>query len=249
MRFDGGVWDTSLQAVFIATDRVVRGSDPLQTAMAIDAIDSATGKLLWRTECPGQPVNVLDRSVVATRWRPGESVLTLWLLDSGDGRITAEHTLPLPSWTAAPGVTLTVDSTAKGGQEAGDSLLVLWHGISVYAGGAPPPKEVLDAYTKDERGGLRLDLGKGTAQVISSASLAQRSPETLPILKVTGAEGEQSVAAAGDIVLTLDLEPAEGASPADSTLILTARSPADSTVRWRHPMRDLISQQPPPLPE
>lgn len=241
MRFEGGVWDAGLRAVFVATERLTSGgletgaleTGALETEAAVEAVDLRTGDVRWRTPCPGLPVAVLGAHVAVAHWHHGESFLTLSLLDSGTGGIGTRHVLPLPTWTALPGADVAVEAV----WEEGGAVSVLWHGMSAYAGGAPPPQWVVDDQKRDERGGFVLGPAAGSAKTVSAALLPSPPPPPAP-----------SSPLGDDVQLTLHLEPSEAHPPGSATLTLKASDSRNAAVLWRHHLRDVIWQPPPPPP-
>jgi hypothetical protein len=245
MRFEGGVLDAGRGIVFVATERATGAGDRLETA--VEAIDVATGKLRWRTPGAGLPVAILGTHVLVAHWRPGGSSLAVSLLDGGDGRVAAKNALPLPSWTAQPGASVAVEAAWT---DEDGSVSVLWHGVSVYAGGAAPPQWVVDEQTRDVRGVFLFDPAGGTAREVAAASLTPPPTPAPQLAPATRPDGEQPVGVVGDVLLTLHLEPAEGSvlPSGSTTLTLKARDSTDS-VLWSYQLRDVIWHRPPPLPQ
>lgn len=244
MRFEGGVLDARRGVVFVATERATGAGERLETA--VEAIDVATGKLRWRTPGAGLPVAILGTHVLVAHRSPGENSLAVSLLDGGDGRLAAKTALPLPSWTAQPGASVTVEAAWSE-----DGLVsVLWHGVSVYAGGAAPPQWVVDEQTRDVRGVFLFDPAGGTAREVPADSVTPPptpAPERAP---ATHADGERPVGVAGDVLLTLRLEPAEGSVlPSGSTTLTLKARDSTGSLLWTYQLRDVIWHPPPPLPQ
>jgi hypothetical protein len=107
--------------------------------------------------------------------RPNRARLFAAIRDGGTLRPKWEVPLPLPDWVEMgsdePNA-LVLEAEVQSGL-----LVVTWEAHSRYRGGAPPPPEVEEAATHDERRTVRLDRETGTvveqAQVASTPSREQ----------------------------------------------------------------------------
>jgi outer membrane protein assembly factor BamB len=249
MRFEAGVWDPDLHAVFVATERPAdaRGQAP-DLAASVEAIDLASGKLLWTAPCSGLPIAVIDRRVVATRWVRGSRSFSVCLIDGDNGEIVGRHNLPLPSWTDLPGANVTVDA-ARGPD---NRLIVGWRGKSSYAGGAPPPPAIEAEHTHDESGAYAIDPENDSFDAATPPSPAEARPslsdDTIRLpAGIAYLPGERPAAFTGETLLTLQAEPIASPAAAGSTsLFLIARAPATGSILWRRHIRDVIWRPPPP---
>ena len=129
----------------------------------IDAISLQDGQLLWRSQQGRRPLLAFNNFLVAQNYS-GQDInyLNLVLLDiNNNGRLERSFNIELPSQiTVGPTNSSTFSYSVR---LDGEILLLKWQGRPSYKGGAPPPKLVENAYSKELiTGDLRINLYSGT---------------------------------------------------------------------------------------
>lgn len=134
----------------------------------IEAVDSASGKTIWRTTEIAKPLTVVGRRlVVQTQTARRAELLPIALLDVKDGSMTAETLeIPLP-----PGVRALITQelgesfSARGWLESGD-LIIAWTYLRQDVTGMAPPPGAAPFAARDE-GAVRVDLDSGRVERLS----------------------------------------------------------------------------------
>jgi hypothetical protein len=116
---------------------------------ALEAIDLASGQVLWRLDGPLVPLAIANGRVLARREDRLPYVLALEVLDARDGsRIAAPKPIALPRW-----VDLQDERTSVDAIPAGNSFTVRWSAAPRYRGGAPPSSGMLASMPAAEANG------------------------------------------------------------------------------------------------
>ncbi len=147
----------------------------------IHCLDPGSGEVLVRTEFPGSPLTI-DRGVLFG-WTPAsdrpKAVRLFAAVRQGDVlRPKWEKALQLPDWVevASPEPNrFRLDAEIQG-----RLVVVTWEAHSRYRGAAPPPPQVEEAATHDERRTVRLDPETGAAVGQEQAELIQSPEQALP---------------------------------------------------------------------
>lgn len=123
----------------------------------LECLDMESGKLLARTEFPARLLAVREGRIIA--WRPGTpqpNALVVFAAQPREGTLSPiwQRPLELPDWVDTQSseperFTLTAD--------ADDEFVITWEAHSRYQGGPPPPPQIEEAHTHDERRTVRLD--------------------------------------------------------------------------------------------
>lgn len=147
----------------------------------IHCLDLGSGDILARTDFPGSPLTI-DRGVLIG-WRPApdqpNAVRLFATVRQGDVlRPKWEEALHLPGWVEIGSpepnrFTLEADIRDR-------LVVVTWEAHSRYRGGAPPPPQVEEAETHDERRTVRLDLETGAVVGQERAELTPSPEQALP---------------------------------------------------------------------
>lgn len=153
-------------------------------AEGIDAIDLATGALLWSSAAGSRPLIVAGKRLAAmARVKAMPNVLQVVVLDvTQNGQLlqSAEPILLPPQ----------IDLFAASAEEfklhvqlADNDLLLSWEIRTSYRGGAPPSQETLQAETSDTAGSARVNLtsGKVTLQPFSPTAQTAAAQTFLPV--------------------------------------------------------------------
>lgn len=146
----GGIVSADRRAVFLPSKEG-----------GIEAVDLATGKLLWSTKGAGRLAGASDTVVVA--WaadakRPGSFRVTA--LDAATGRVTGtSDPIPMPDWARTQNGDGYRFCTAAQVRDGG--AVVAWRAGTYYAGGAAPPPEVLAAAARDASGLAQVHFATG----------------------------------------------------------------------------------------
>lgn len=146
----------------------------------LECLDMESGELLARTEFPARPLAVREGHIIG--WRPGTprpNALVVFAVHRRDGTLSPiwERPLELPDWVDTQAsetgrFTITAD--------VDDEFVITWEAHSRYPGGAPPPPQVEEAATHDERRTVRLDPETGAAVGQERAELAPSPEQALP---------------------------------------------------------------------
>jgi hypothetical protein len=123
----------------------------------IDALDLRDGRRIWTSAETALPVALTDKYVLARLLAVDDDVIEFVTLDLGDGHTVARtEPLALPHPVRASAAGFTVRAEAAAGRFAGQ-----WFAPARYAGGAPPPPDVL-ASRSDESGAFDIDPENGS---------------------------------------------------------------------------------------
>jgi hypothetical protein len=149
----GGVADVSGVKCYVAS-----------ATGGIDALDIATGNVLWHSDEFSQSLFADEHQVIgAVGTESKANRLRVLVLDAANGkRLTRSDPLVFPDW-----VTTTDQDGRSFVLETGvlkDHLLLKWKAHDQYEGGAPPPKRVIDRFEKDGSGVIRVDLKTGRVE-------------------------------------------------------------------------------------
>jgi hypothetical protein len=136
----------------------------------IDAIDLRDAHRLWTSPEKALPIAISGNFVLARLLADDNSMLELIVLDEHDGRVAVRSEpieLPHPITTGAPG--FTVRAEGMNGR-----FRVQWFAPARYAGGAPPPRSILDSQS-DARRIFEIDPKSGV--VSEAGDLAVAAPQ------------------------------------------------------------------------
>jgi hypothetical protein len=151
------------------------------TSGGIDALDLATGKLLWDTkEAPRPLLATADRLFAQAPVRGKSNQVRLVVLDTAQKgkRLLESQPLSFPDWVSV-GVThgRSFASTARLGD---GSLLLAWQARAWYAGGAAPTPEIERRARKAASGVMRVDLKTGKTEMLEGDTVPRGMPLGTP---------------------------------------------------------------------
>ncbi|MCS6866748.1 MAG: hypothetical protein RMJ56_09100 [Gemmataceae bacterium] len=127
----------------------------------IEALDLATGKVLWLNKDANKLAGVSDKFVFT--WTSDDkkpNVFRVLALDAATGKtIGQSEPMTLPEWASTRktwGRTFRIAARAEG-----EGAVVYWHAGAFYAGGARPSPEIEAAARKNEMGATKIDFKTG----------------------------------------------------------------------------------------
>ena len=140
------------------------------TRGGIDALDLATGKVLWSSKDANLPLITAGTHLYAIKGS-GNQLRVIKLDTSKDGeRVFESPAIPLPAWASV--------DTAYGRRFRSsvrldaNGLFLIWEADAFYAGGAAPPPEVLKRERKQEKGVARIDTKTGMIEALDADKIA-----------------------------------------------------------------------------
>ena len=139
--FPRGAADPAGRTGYLAVDR------------GILAVDLSAGQALWRTDRAQRPLLVAGGRLTAASLRADPRVL---LLEHAEPVLTSDP-MPFPA---------TEELRLRARLEDG-RLVVEWEVRSGYAGGAPPPPEILERAAAGAEGAAAVDLGSGAVEALA----------------------------------------------------------------------------------
>jgi hypothetical protein len=133
----------------------------------IDAVNLQTGELLWDTKEANRPLVAFQQKLVAWSALPGKAnSIRIAVFDGKGKRLLQSDPVVFPEW-ASVGLTYGRSFSARA-EIAKGSLLLHWEAHAFYAGGAPPPPEVVRAAKKDANGTARVNLESGKVEMLKA---------------------------------------------------------------------------------
>lgn len=132
----------------------------------IDALDLATGMLLWTNPAGGQPLLATDSLLIVQKANAIDILAT-----SADGKLLREaKPLGFPGWVSV-GVAYgrTFRSSAR---VEGKTVWLTWEARAFYAGGARPTPEIEKRERKEASGVARIELDTGKVTALSADEIA-----------------------------------------------------------------------------
>ena len=139
------------------------------TTGGVDALDLATGKVLWTSKASSKPlIATADKLyVMVLDAEKGNQIRLLALDVKNDGKKLAEsEVVKLPEWVATS--TTHGRSFQATAFQLGDTLLLTWAAKGWYAGGAVPPPEVEQEARKDAAGVIAVELKDGKLVTVAN---------------------------------------------------------------------------------
>ncbi|WP_439630281.1 outer membrane protein assembly factor BamB family protein [Gemmata sp.] len=127
----------------------------------VEALDAATGKVLWANKTANRLAGASGTTVVA--WVADEKApngFRVVALDAATGKtLGTSDAIKMPDWATTQkqhGRSFRIGAAAVGGK-----VTVAWQANASYAGGAAPPPEVEEAARKEAVGVATVDLASG----------------------------------------------------------------------------------------
>jgi hypothetical protein len=136
----------------------------------IDALDLATGKLLWTSVGGTRPLLATADRVYAQTGDTNQ--VRVIAIDSASGKLTLEsQPIKLADWVSVKAeYGRSFSSSAK---VEGKALYLSWQARAFYAGGARPTPEIEKAARKEASGVARVDLETGKIEVLEKDKAAK----------------------------------------------------------------------------
>jgi hypothetical protein len=147
----------------------------------VAAVDLQAGRTLWQTKEQARPLALVDNRLATWATVPGKAnclhVLVFEIAQEGK-RALEPILVTFPDWVS---VGLTHGRTfSVTGQRAGEDVLLRWEAHAFYAGGAPPPPEVIRAARKDAAGVAQVGLKSGKVRMLDVKEVPTRASTTIP---------------------------------------------------------------------
>jgi hypothetical protein len=224
----GGVFDPAREVGYVPNP-----------AGGIDALDLATGQLLWTREAvPGPLLATADRLYAQAPVKERANQVRVLALDTTQkGKVVREsEPITFPEWVMV-GVAYgrSFRSTACLEQE---TLYLVWEARAWYAGGAAPPPEVERAARKEASGVAHIDLKSGRVEMLTGNQVPQGIPLQIPAEPAT-------VKVNGRVYTLVDRPGNKPGQPFQRERLLRAED-ASGQVLWKRPIAAPVFL--PPLP-
>jgi hypothetical protein len=136
------------------------------TSGGIDALNLATGKVLWSSKEANLPLITTETHLYALKGS-GNQLRVVKMDTSKEGqRVFESPPIALPGWASV--------ETAYGRRFRSsvrldsNGLFVIWEAGAFYAGGAPPPPELLKREQKQEKGVARIHMDTGKIESLDA---------------------------------------------------------------------------------
>ena len=130
-------------------------------AGGIEALDVATGKILWTSKDAKQLAGASDKAVFG--WLAGEkkpNTFRAVVIDAGSGKTLAKSdAIAMPDWATTEKV--GGRSFRVGARADGEKMTLVWQANAFYYGGAAPTEEILEAAKKEAAGVVSIDPASG----------------------------------------------------------------------------------------
>ena len=191
------------------------------TSGGIDAIELATGKVLWSSKDAHRPLLATDDRLFVQAGK-SNTVRVLALDTSKEGkRVLESPPIALADWVS---VEVAYGRSFRSGVRADDKHVWLsWEARAFYAGGARPPPEVEKRARKVASGVARVDLETGKVQALTEEQIT--AGKFLPV------PGEAVNPKVGELMLVLKDGQAKNAkTPFEKRRTLQALSEAKEVV-------------------
>jgi hypothetical protein len=191
-------------------------------AGGIDALDLATGKVLWQSTDANRPLAATATRLYAQApVKDRANLVRVIGIDAANGkRLLESEPVGFPDWVsvaAAYGRSFTSSARLEG-----NNLLYSWEARAFYAGGARPSPEKERRERRDAAGTARVDLDSG--KVVALADKEKEKPVS------PGSVGEVKLK---DRTYSLVEEPVPGGKFLERRLFLRAADAAGAEL-WRH---------------
>jgi hypothetical protein len=181
----------------------------------IDAVELASGNLLWTSQAAGKPLAVFDdRLAVQAEAVPGSRSLPIILLDTKSGRIVSSIAVPMPPGVMPPSIDdrMGTSSSVEARVEH-DGLLVRW---TLSSRGVSPIQRPVSV--RNDSGATLINLQTLTAVPLTSDDLAEatlRSKTSSDTTRLSGTEGLYfQPRPAGGFLVSVKLGPASAGQDA-----------------------------------
>ncbi len=147
----------------------------------IEAVNLEKGELLWDTKEQARPLVAFDNFLavqVKVADKPDRVRIVVLDVKQKGKKVLESDPVVFPEWVSVVityGQTFSSEASVHKGQ-----LLLKWRANAFYAGGAPPPPEVIEAARKEASGVARVDLQSGKV-TMAALDKTPAKPEELPV--------------------------------------------------------------------
>jgi len=132
----------------------------------VEAVDLATGKVLWTNKDAGKLAGASDKLVFAWSGDAKKAnTFRVFAIDPATGKTVGKsEPIAMPDWAMTAKIHGHTFRTAA--KADGEGAVVVWQAGTFYAGGANPTQEILEAAKKDASGVVKIDFkaGKNTIE-------------------------------------------------------------------------------------
>lgn len=206
------------------------------TKAGIDAIDLATGKLLWSSKEGIRPLLAIEGRLFVQKTEKPNQVRVL-VLDTKEGgkRMVESQPIVFPDWVS---VSTALGRTFHGGARVNiDGLWLSWEARAFYAGGARPTPEIEEAARKAASGVFRVDLDTGKIEALAADRI-----KTMKLLPIAN---EPPVTKVGNLTMSIEDMPAKMGNPFQMRRMIRATNDMKQVV-WQHEIAAPVFIPPPP---
>ena len=146
----------------------------------IDALDTASGKLLWQSGQASKPLLATKDRLYAQAGVKGKgNQVKVVALDAETGKeVLTSEPVVFPDWVVVG--TTHGRSFASAMRADGSSLLLIWNARAWYAGGAAPPRAGQERARKSAEGVARIDTKTGKVEMLKEADIPKGLPKPTP---------------------------------------------------------------------
>lgn len=143
-----------------------------------EAIDLATGKVLWAFNEPARPLALSGKLLLCQGAESGKAnAIRVLVLDAESGKLVRKSDpVVFPDWVSVA-VTYGRSFTSSSSLDGNGQLLVRWEARAFYAGGAPPPPEVEKAARKHAAGLAKVNIESGKVEMLPAAGKKAEAPK------------------------------------------------------------------------
>lgn len=202
-------------------------------AGGIDAVELATGKVLWKSKAASKPLLASQNRLVAQALVADKSnQIRVLIFDTQEGKLLLQSAaISLPDWVSV-GTALgrSFHSTA---QMDNNAVLLIWEARAWYAGGAAPPPAVEGAARKEASGVLQIHVQTGQMSKVDQPPVDAPRPTSDEVNSVK----------IGDLTLSVVEQP--GRRPFQQRRFVHAAN-AKGALVWQHEIAGKVFLPPPP---
>jgi hypothetical protein len=196
-------------------------------AGGIDAVEVTSGKELWTIKDAAKLLATTADRVFVQAPAKGKNGVVVKAFDTTGKLVKESDPIAFPGWVVtSPTYGRTFKSAARVEKGAVDYV---WQANAFYAGGAPPPPEILKAANKSAAGSVRVDLETGKVELLKDTDLKPAFPADVLKSSANGVE--------------FSIEDKPGKNPFQKLRLLKA---AGKDVSWQRQILAPVSL--PPLP-
>jgi hypothetical protein len=136
----------------------------------IDALNLATGKVLWSSKEANLPLIATQRHLFALKGNGNQLRVIKMDLSKQGQRLFESPPIPLPSWASV--TTAYGTSFQSSVRSNSNSLFLIWEARTFYANGAAPPPELEASSRRYQTGVERIDRKTGRIESLDANKIA-----------------------------------------------------------------------------